>query len=359
MRAEDIIDVGQGATFERTYTVYDEDGDEEDLSACTIQLTVKSDLYALTAELVLGVGDGITILDQVTSRGKFQVTITDDQTALLPVGRHVFDVWRETPGGDVRDVVRTTPLIVRPPVRGGIVSAPASTALPARWRRDVTVWTGGDSRAAQGSPYNWQEYLYNLLKPYADALGLNLRFVGKDNGPVIDGAAIWESGYPGATIYDLRQAIAADLALRQPDIVVVLIGVNDFNNPPSVAPWSGIYNAVYSATEFGNLLNTIEAATSSRARIIVCRDPGFTLAWAGATSDKIAQHDLYNSLLDDMVNPPSGFQGTMVRDILLVDCAAGFDPATMTYDGVHQNALGAQFIAGQIFNGVKVGGFGS
>jgi len=307
-----------------------------------LQITTAQDGVPSDPRLVVEVQTGANI-------GKWRIELgASDTIQLEGMYKIVVESKSDSNPDDVKYVMEPATFYVAR--RGEVVDIPPSEPeefvqgdIPPRWLPDVDIMTLGDSISVQASPNNYQEYLYNKLAPVFTNR-FNLRFVGSANGV----PPTWVEGHPS---YRLDSVAAPSLSLTanlstwlqlSPDVIVVHAGVNDIV--------SGEWTGSQAATNMTTLLTTIFSLLKG-VRVIVCKIIGVTGAFSGFQS----AINTFNAALDGVVNG----LGSSVSDVMLVDCAAGFDVGTMLQgDGIHPNAAGAQHIANKVFDGIKIAGFG-
>lgn len=283
--------------------------------------------------------------------GKWRLELGAADTGALPEGVYRWSVTsvEDVDPNDVKTLVAPSPFTVRHlgELPNPLPAFPPVSALqgniPDRWLPDVEIMTLGDSISVQSSPNSYQEYLYASLLPLV-ANRVNLRFIGTQN--IV--SPLWSEGHPS---FRLDSVAAPSLSLTanlstwlqlSPDVIVVHAGVNDIV--------SGEWTGSQAATNMTTLLTTIFSLLKG-VRVIVCKIIGVTGAFSGFQS----AINTFNAALDGVVNG----LGSSVSDVMLVDCAAGFDVGTMLQgDGIHPNAAGAQHIANKVFDGIKIAGFG-
>jgi lysophospholipase L1-like esterase len=230
-----------------------------------------------------------------------------------------------------------------------------SQTLPPRWLPDVTVRQFGDSLTAQNTPAHWQTYLYEKIVA-GIANRFNVRFIGHNNGP----PPLWNDGHPGFTLQRLTDEIDwylnghtathvggddTDYIAMWPDLAITMGGINDI-----AADVAG--STV--ATRHKNLALAILAATKRTTRVICCIPPPWDARYISYSSGRETQRLAYVAALPAAINSIA----VAPSPVLLVDCCTGYDSPSMNADGVHQNELGARFIADRIYNGIKAAGFG-
>lgn len=104
----------QGETRKPTVTVFDVNGDLQDLTGATIEFQVKpkpgdDDTLAVITKTS---PTGITISDQTTNKGQLVINIDSSDTATLAGGVFFYDVVAILSGGDRSVVIPPSPFIV-------------------------------------------------------------------------------------------------------------------------------------------------------------------------------------------------------------------------------------------------------
>jgi lysophospholipase L1-like esterase len=230
-------------------------------------------------------------------------------------------------------------------VRGEIVLANYSASQP------LKIMALGDSITDDGNGNGaWRLYLQPLL----ETNGYPFTFVGRNqstpsgsftktahegySGAVIAAPSVLSyavHGYAGPDVY--LQKIAADAFTNgtTPDLVLVLIGVNDIGRGRD--PWQVATN------DMPKLLDII-FSNAPNANVILAKItsiqnaslPGLTYA------AYYANVSIYNAALQAMVNQ----RRSLGQNVFLADMFSAVDFNTMfTSDHVHPNALGLQAIA--------------
>jgi hypothetical protein len=189
----------------------------------------------------------------------------------------------------------------------------------------LRIGTDGDSLAGQSPPANWQQYLYQTLSQNTK---MQIQFVGSDNGP----PPIWLNTHPGKRIDEIDTLLTTtDIPLNEPDLLILMAGTND---------------ALQGASSSTMLTRTVTLLTNLFAfrpalRVVYAKPPPLSLAGAGVTQAKIDAIAAYAAGLT-----AAWASSNFGRQLLsIVDCWTGFNSATMLGDGIHQNELGARFIA--------------
>ncbi|HWI57684.1 MAG TPA: SGNH/GDSL hydrolase family protein, partial [Bacillota bacterium] len=137
-------------------------------------------------------------------------------------------------------------------------------------------------------------------------------------------------GHPGATTQDILDGINGWAAQDQPDVVLLLIGVNDFQE--GVTPGRA-------------LLNTRQIINALRAE-----NPQVVILWAmlPPVVGEMPQERAYNMGLVSFAMRLS----TPQSPIRVVNLWPGYLPARDTVDGQHPNASGEKKIANRFFAGL-------
>lgn len=106
-----LFDFNAGDTWDPTLSWVDDAGAAVDLTGATVSCHVRSQDDTLVQVCAC------TILDQVTSRGRFRVVASAAQTALWPAGTLVTNVRVAFGDGTVRSTREFTIVVRRPPTR--------------------------------------------------------------------------------------------------------------------------------------------------------------------------------------------------------------------------------------------------
>ena len=231
--------------------------------------------------------------------------------------------------------------------RGQLVLANFSAANP------IKVMAIGDSITDDNTPGAWRQYLQPLL----DANGYPFTFVGrvssvpsgsftKTNHEGYSGAVIAPPGvlsyavhgYAGPDVY--LQKIAADaLTNATPDLVLLLIGVNDIGrgrDPYQVA-----------TNDMPNLLDII-FSNAPNANVILAKVTSlYNANLSGLNYAAYASNiPIYNAALQTMVNQ----RRALGQKVFLADMFSAVKRAVMfNSDNVHPNTTGLQAIAQEWF----------
>ena len=231
--------------------------------------------------------------------------------------------------------------------RGQLVLANFSAANP------IKVMAIGDSITDDNTPGAWRQYLQPLL----DANGYPFTFVGrvssvpsgsftKTNHEGYSGAVIAPPGvlsyavhgYAGPDVY--LQKIAADaLTNATPDLVLLLIGVNDIGrgrDPYQVA-----------TNDMPNLLDII-FSNAPNANVILAKVTSlYNASLSGLNYAAYASNiPIYNAALQTMVNQ----RRALGQKVFLADMFSVVQRIVMfTGDNVHPNTTGLQAIAQEWF----------
>lgn len=94
---DDIV-IRQGATWRDSYTCQDGDGVAVSLLGCTAVMHVRSKPSARSPLLVLSITNGGLVIDG--QAGTMVREVTDEATALLPVGVWSYDLFLTFPDGE-------------------------------------------------------------------------------------------------------------------------------------------------------------------------------------------------------------------------------------------------------------------
>jgi lysophospholipase L1-like esterase len=190
----------------------------------------------------------------------------------------------------------------------------------------LRIGTVGDSLAAGGGPpnnNNWQLILYGALTRGAK---MQIQFVGSANGP----PPIWADPHPGKRIDEIDTFITTEtIPLSDPDLIIIMAGTND-----ALQGADGATMLTRTQTLLTNLF-TLRPAL----RVIYAKPPPLSLVGVGVTQ----------SMIDALAAYAAGLTATWAstnftnRLLSIVDCWTGFDADTMLLEGIHPNALGAQF----------------
>ncbi len=104
-----VLRVARGEDITFRLTVVNEDDERQDLTGATITFRVKNAITDALAVIGLGVGSGITILDQTDpladTYGQANIVLAGDDTIALDPGVKVYEV-RVSLGGLVSSVVK-------------------------------------------------------------------------------------------------------------------------------------------------------------------------------------------------------------------------------------------------------------
>lgn len=135
------------------------------------------------------------------------------------------------------------------------------------------------------------------------------------------------TGYGGATTINYldngwhKTAVLA----YQPDIVILMLGTNDYTSPYAVASAS--------AGRVQQIIDEIHAISPD------------TAVFTGIIPRTSADMTAYDAALQTLTNA------------IYVDQFSQFDPATMTVDGVHPNDIGSQLMADVFFEALVNAGY--
>ena len=177
---------------------------------------------------------------------------------------------------------------------------------------------------------SYRYWLWQLLQ----AKKFNVDFVGTLWGVGPDGASgIYPNfdqdheGHFGATTDDILNGIGDWAAQTQPQVVLLLIGGNDFQNGAS--PGQVLDNT-------GAIIDTLRSV-----------NPNVAVLWAmlPQAPDQRAQDQAYNRGVSRLARAWS----TTQSPIRVVNLWSGFNPAKDTLDGQHPNASGEKILAARFY----------
>lgn len=154
------------------------------------------------------------------------------------------------------------------------------------------------------------------------------------------------AGISGNKVTDLQQRLKRDVLSKNPDIVVIYIGINDV--------WHFYLGGAHSGTRKDIFKNTLEEIITSiqlsGAIVVLC-----TPSVIGEKTDGL-------NALDTMLNEYSDISRAVAasKNVALVDLRKEFirylkehnpnnaEQGILTYDGVHLNEAGNRFVAEQM-----------
>lgn len=199
----------------------------------------------------------------------------------------------------------------------------------------------GDSLTA--GPYNfpggtgnstWRRYVYE----HFESTLTPLQMVGQNwSDGVADGSGVlgtygglgsWDHDHLARNSWetsDVDAVVAADVENYQPDVAVLLIGINDILNGATPAA---------TATEVGNIITAMRAEKSDILFVLCLQTPVPSEA-----ADVATYNAALTSLAGTMTSGPS--------PVRIADLHTGFDEAWL-YDGLHFDDDGDQFVADRI-----------
>ena len=231
--------------------------------------------------------------------------------------------------------------------RGQLVLANFSAANP------IKVMAIGDSITDDNTPGAWRQYLQPLL----DANGYPFTFVGrvssvpsgsftKTNHEGYSGAVIAPPGvlsyavhgYAGPDVY-LQKIVADALTNATPDLVLLLIGVNDIGR--------GRDSYQVATNDMPNLLDII-FSNAPNANVILAKVTSlYNADLSGLNYAAYASNiPIYNAALQTMVNQ----RRALGQKVFLADMFSVVQRAVMfNGDNVHPNTTGLQAIAQEWF----------
>lgn len=117
-----------------------------------------------------------------------------------------------------------------------------------------------------------------------------------------------------------------------PDTAVVMIGINDLGDDPN--------SATQVVADIDTLIDQFRAANPDVA-IFVNR-----LLYTNQTQAMRDGVDAVNNQLPAMIDAKNAASTT--SPVWIIDASSGFDPVTMTYDNVHPNATGEEYVGERI-----------
>src|ERR1017187_6734913 len=216
----------------------------------------------------------------------------------------------------------------------------------------LKIMAVGDS-ITDDCAYNgaWRQYLQPLL----ETNGYAFTFIGREwssasgsftktNHEGMCGAVIAPPGlmttpvhgYAGTNVY-LLKTVADALTNAQPDVVLVLIGVNDVGR--------GRDPGLTATNDMAHLLDLI-FSNAPNANVIIAKVTSTLKAVnvGGLNySTYAAKIPIYNAALQGLVNQ----RRSTGQNVFLADMYSVVDTATMSSDGLHPNPSGLQVVAGE------------
>lgn len=117
-----------------------------------------------------------------------------------------------------------------------------------------------------------------------------------------------------------------------PDTAVVMIGINDLGDDPG--------SAAQVVADIGTIIDQLRT-TNPAVRIFVNR-----LLHTNQTQAMRDGVDAVNAQLSTMVDVKNA--ASMTSPVWIIDASTGFNPVTMTYDNIHPNAIGEEFVGDRI-----------
>lgn len=184
----------------------------------------------------------------------------------------------------------------------------------------------GDSITESGpGDASYRYYLWKFLQEQ----GIAVDFVGSMTG-VRGGAPRYKDfdqqheGHTGWRTDQVRDRVAAWSAAARPDLVLIHLGTNDL--------WQG-QTVGDTARRIGEVIDELRRVT-----------PGIHVLLAQIIPSPLAP--LRNiAALNHALVATARDRSTPASPVMLVDLATGFDPGTMTSDGVHPNDRGERWMA--------------
>lgn len=188
--------------------------------------------------------------------------------------------------------------------------------LPAVMSNPVKFMAMGDSIVGGGF------WVTELHDDYNSQCGFE--FVGRIPATEDDPA---RTGYGGATTINYldNEWHKTMTAVHQPDIVALMLGTNDYASYYPVAEKSA-----------GRVQQIIDDIHEAKPDVVV-----YTFIIGRTSADLTA----YDAALQSLTG------------VIYVDQFGEFDPAAMTYDGVHPNEAGSQFMADTFYEALVMSGY--
>ena len=207
-------------------------------------------------------------------------------------------------------------------------SAPPSSPPPASTVTAKIMPLGDSITASNTGQHSYRFYLWHLLLDK----GYHVDFVGSlhgvGNGPPVDPNFDQDhEGHAGFRAEQILTQVHGWATKSSPDFVLLHIGTNDLCQEQSVestvSDVEGIIDALRAVNpRVGILLAQLIASTSCNTNI-----PAFNARLSTVGAAKTSSES----------------------PIVLVDQYTGFNPATMTWDGLHPNAIGESRMADRWF----------
>ena len=157
------------------------------------------------------------------------------------------------------------------------------------------------------------------------------------------------SGISGNKVYDLYLRMEEDVLAKKPDVVVIYVGVNDVWHKTSRGTGTD-------ADKFEKFYQAIiKKLTDNNIKVMVC-----TPAVVGEKSDMSNPLDgdlnKYSNIIRDLAkknNLPLIDLRKKIHEYLSTNNPQNKEKDILTYDGVHMNDKGNQFLADQMWKGLK------
>jgi hypothetical protein len=204
----------------------------------------------------------------------------------------------------------------------------AGSAQPQGSGRTAKIMPLGDSitESSKGLP-SYRYYLWHL----AVDTGYRIDFVGSLHGvgngpPANPDFDMDHEGHTGFRADQIRANVRTWATAASPDIVLLHIGTNDFCQEQSVES---------TVSDVEGIIDVLRAV-SPRVEILLAQ-----IIAASCNGSNPA----FNARLPDMAARKTSPESPIV----LVDQYTGFDPSTMTYDGIHPTAVGESRMADRWF----------
>lgn len=171
----------------------------------------------------------------------------------------------------------------------------------------------------------YRTYLWRKLI----AKGYNVDFVGsQENGP--DSIDRDHEGYRGQEIDDIADSVTPQIAKKHPDVVLLLVGINDINHDQNLSE---------APQRLGKLVHQI-LKTSSKTTVFVGTLPPNT-----SSSNNLHQIRAFNAALLRVFDRKRRYS----KNVRLVDLNSDLTSRDLS-DGTHLTAKGYQKMAGDWYN---------
>lgn len=192
--------------------------------------------------------------------------------------------------------------------------------------------TAGSTSEPSGTDGTYRRNLNNDLVTDGVEFDLVGPYDSHPSGDYLD-HGLWDHdafAVPGWRTTHVRDGIAKQVSQRQPDVILLFVGINDLRNGSSPSATAGRVGTI------------IDRARAERA------DVGFLLAQIPPGDGQTSSVTLYNDELASL----AASKTTSTSPIHLVDMNSGWDPTVHSYDNLHPNDTGDAFIAQQWAEGL-------